>query len=78
MKKINKYCFSIYLFCILVSGQLFSERLILNPKQILDITSGELYQAQILIEDKIIIKIAKGIVSNAVGKTPKLIPRDWK
>ena len=61
MKKINKYCFSIYLFCILVSGQLFSERLILNPKQILDITSGELYQAQILIEDKIIIKIDKDL-----------------
>ena len=61
MKRINKYYFSIYLLCFLVSGQLFSERLILNPKQVLDITSGELYQAQILIEDKIIIKIDKGL-----------------
>ena len=63
MKKINKYFPSACIFSLLffLSGQIFSERLILDPKQVLDITSGELYKAQILIEDKIIFKIDKDL-----------------
>ena len=61
MKKINKLPLTICLVCLLVSSQLFSEKLILSPKQILDVNTGELYQSQILVEDKIIIKIDKDL-----------------
>ena len=49
------------LFCIFLSAQLFSETLILNPKQILSVETGDLYQSQILIENGIITKIAKDL-----------------
>ena len=61
MKKINKLSLTICLVCLLISSQLFSEKLILNPKLILDVSTGELYQSQILVEDKIIIKIEKDL-----------------
>ena len=61
MKKINKLSLTICLVCLLVSSQLFSEKLILSPKQILDVNTGELYQSQILVEEKIIIKIDKDL-----------------
>ena len=61
MKKINKLPLTICLVCLLVSSQLFSEKLILSPKQILDVNTGELYESQILVEDKIIIKIDKDL-----------------
>jgi len=61
MKKIYKLSLTISLVCLLVSSQLFSEKLILNPKQILDVNTGELYQSQILVEDKLIIKIDKDL-----------------
>ena len=61
MKKINKLSLTICLVCLLVSSQLFSEKLILSPKQILDVNTGELYQSQILVEDKVIIKIDKDL-----------------
>ena len=61
MKKINKLSLTICLVCLLISSQLFSEKLILNPKLILDVITGELYQSQILVEDKIIIKIEEDL-----------------
>ena len=61
MKKINKFSLSFCLVCLLVSSQLFSEKLILSPKQILDVNTGELYESQILVEDKVIIKIDKDL-----------------
>ena len=61
MKKINKLSLTICLVCLLVSSQLFSEKLILSPKQILDVNTGELYESQILVEDKVIIKIDKDL-----------------
>ena len=68
MKKfLNIFC----LFCIFLSAQLFSETLILNPKQILNVETGGLYQSQILIENGIIIKIAKDLSKE--NKNTKLI-----
>ena len=68
MKKfLNIFC----LFCIFLSAQLFSETLILNPKQILNVETGGLYQSQILIENGIITKIAKDLSKE--NKNTKLI-----
>ena len=61
MTKINKLPYSLCLIFLLVSSQLFSEKLILDPKQILNIDTGELYKSQILIEDRLIIKIDKDL-----------------
>ena len=61
MTKINKLPYSLCLIFLLVSSQLFSEKLILDPKQILNIDTGELYKSQILVEDRLIIKIDKDL-----------------
>ena len=66
-KSLNIYC----LFCIFLSAQLFSETLILNPKQILSVETGGLYHSQILIENGVIIKIAKDLSKK--NKNTKLI-----
>ena len=61
MPKINKLPYSLCLIFLLVSSQLLSEKLILDPKQILNIYTGELYNSQILVEDRLIIKIDKDL-----------------
>ena len=61
MTKINKLPYSLCFIFLLVSSQLFSEKLILDPKQILNIDTGELYKSQILVEDRLIIKIDKDL-----------------
>jgi imidazolonepropionase-like amidohydrolase len=61
MTKINKLPYSLCLIFLLVSSQLLSEKLILDPKQILNIYTGELYNSQILVEDRLIIKIDKDL-----------------
>ena len=61
MTKINKLPNSLCFIFLLVSSQLFSEKLILDPKQILNIDTGELYKSQILVEDRLIIKIDKDL-----------------
>ena len=61
MKKINKLSLTICLVCLLVSSKLFSEKLILSTKQILDVNTGGMYESQILVEDKVIIKIDKDL-----------------
>ena len=67
MKKINKLPYTFCLVCLFVSSHLFSEKLILNPKQILDVNTGELYRSQILVEDKKIIKIDRDLSKKYKG-----------
>ena len=57
----NKLLYISCLVCLFVSTQLFSEQLILHPKQILDVDTGDLYQSQILIEDGMIVKIERDL-----------------
>ena len=67
MKKINKLPYTFCLVCLFVSSHLFSEKLILNPKQILDVNTGELYRSQILVEDRMIVKIDRDLSKKYKG-----------
>ena len=57
----NKLLFIFTLICCFLSIQLFSEQLILNPKQILNVHTGELFKSQILIEEGKIVRIERGL-----------------
>ena len=46
---------------MLLPSHLFSEKMILDPKQILDVNTGNLYKSQVLIEDGIIKEIDKDL-----------------